>query len=90
MFDFFERFKRLNEKELTDLEESAGIEVFDKYGFFNTVYALANGDVLKFDQILETPAETIFMTLMFEKDKRKFEKNLKNIYQQHHDLSKHH
>lgn len=86
MYEFYDRFKRLNEKEVTGEEESAGIEVFDKYGFFNTVYSLADGDVTMFDKVLETPAETIFMTLMYEKDKRKFERNLKRIYQQSNDV----
>jgi hypothetical protein len=86
LFEFYERFKKLNEKETTPEEESAGIEIFEKYGFFNTVYSLANGDVTMFDKVLETPAETIFMTLMYEKDKRKFERVLKQIYKATNDI----
>lgn len=60
--------------------------MFEKYGYFKTLYSLANGDITKYEQLLETEAETIFMTLLFEKDKRKYEKNLKEIYERQYKL----
>lgn len=80
MHKFFERYKKLGENEITEEEINAGIENFDKFGFFNVVYSLANGDVTKFDNILLLPAETIYMTLIYEKEKRKYEKELAAIY----------
>ena len=49
---------------------------------------LANGDVTKYESILDTPAETIFFTLLFEKDKAEFEKKLTEIRQRNYELSR--
>jgi hypothetical protein len=48
------------------------------------MYSLASGDVTKFDNILSLPAETIYMTLIYEKEKRKYEKELAAIYKRQH------
>lgn len=82
MFEFFKRYENLNIDETTSEEEDAGINIFDKYGFFNILYALTKGDVSKYNQFLELPADDIFMTLSYEKDKRKYEKKLREIYNQ--------
>lgn len=49
---------------------------------------MAGGDVTKYESVLNTEAETIFMTLLFEKDKRKYERKLKGIYERQYELQK--
>ncbi len=88
MHQFHQRFIKLTEgNEITEEEEEAGIEIFEKYGYFKTLHSLAGGDVTKYETILQTECETIFMTLLFEKDKRKYEKNLREIYERQHQIA---
>lgn len=89
MHKFYDRFKKLSEYEHDPEELEAGVEIFDKYGFFSTLHSLADGDITKYELILETEADTVFMTLLYNKDKREYEERLKEIYKAQNELSRH-
>ena len=44
-----------------------------KYGWFTSLYALAGGDVTKFDEVTKTPLLNALMFLEFDKDKTELE-----------------
>jgi len=62
-----------------DNEIAAGIEKIQSFGWFATLHALAKGDVLKYNPILETKASEIYTTLLLEKTEREYSENL-NYY----------
>ena len=53
--------------------------MFDKYGVFNILDDLSGGDVLKWDDVLNTNAQTILIKLMMNSDKRKYSKRVKRL-----------
>tara|TARA_R110000823_G_scaffold107593_1_gene226500 strand:- start:181 stop:417 length:237 start_codon:yes stop_codon:yes gene_type:complete len=59
-----------------DNELAAGIEKIQRFGWFATLHALAKGDVLKYNPILETKASEIYTTLLLEKTEREYSENL--------------
>jgi hypothetical protein len=59
-----------------DNEIAAGIEKIQQFGWFATLHALAKGDVLKYDPILEKKAIDIYTTLLLEKTEREYSENL--------------
>jgi hypothetical protein len=48
-----------------------------KYGWYQSIYAAAQGDVLRFDAVTKLPITQLMMWLMFEKEKTEIE--IKNI-----------
>ena len=58
----------------------AGVDRFEKYGSFTTMDVLAQGDPLKYGDVLNLNYETVFVKLLLEKDRADFERNLR---QQH-------
>ena len=56
-----------------ELEKSFG----KKWGWYQSIYAAAGGDILKFERITKLPITQLMMWLMFEKEKTEIE--LKNI-----------
>jgi len=58
-------------------EESFG----QKWGWYQSIYAIAGGDLLKFDEVTNTRIHTCLMWLAFEKDKNELEaKRIKESY----------
>jgi hypothetical protein len=48
-----------------------------KWGWYQSIYAAAQGDILKFNSITKLPITQLMMWLMFEKEKTEIE--IKNI-----------
>ena len=75
-----EGIKRINEieKQLSyepdSKEVGAGIEEYNQYSWFVTLYRLANGDPLKYDAIGKQQYAIIFSTLKLRKTDMEFEK----------------
>lgn len=44
-----------------------------KWGWYQSVYALANGDITKFEEITELNFNTCLLMLMFKKEKTEIE-----------------
>lgn len=57
----------------------AGIKKFERYGINNTIDALAEGDVLKWEEVLLMPYNVIFTKLRMNKDKVVFQRSLKRV-----------
>ena len=58
-------------------EESFG----KKWGWYQSIYAIAGGDLLKFDEVTTTGIHKCLMWLAFEKDKNELEaKRIKEAY----------
>jgi hypothetical protein len=85
---FFESLHRIRAKESRELkyepsaeEIQAGIEDFSKFGEFSPMYALAGGDITKFDAVVMQPWKTVFRTMQYRIKEAQFRKRLQEIYQ---------
>ena len=58
---------------------SAGIDNFKKFGDFNTVFNLADGDILKFDAVIQKTWNEVFVTLLYKKTKADYMDKLGRI-----------
>ena len=47
-----------------------------KWGWYQSIYGLAKGDITKFDKVTEEPLFKCLMYLTFEKEKNELEANL--------------
>lgn len=57
----------------------AGVEKLAVYGELQTIDALAEGDVLKYNAILRVSIGTIINKLSYDKDKAQYQKRLYEI-----------
>lgn len=60
----------------------AGVEVFAKYGHFNSIYNLSGGDILKFDLVVQKTWNEVFTTLLYKKEQAQYLEKLQKIYAQ--------
>jgi len=60
-------------------EIAAGIEKIQAFGWFATLHALAKGDVLKYQPILDKEAIDIYTTLLLEKTEREYSEELQYL-----------
>lgn len=61
------------QKEIDVKQQNSGIDRFDKYGFFATLSAVANGDILRLPQLLETPADVFYHWLCIETERSDYQ-----------------
>jgi hypothetical protein len=73
---FFAKYKKLTEYKPTKEQVQAGISRFEKYGFFTTLHALAKGDLLKYDSILDQKASVVYQTLVIDYENSDYAKQL--------------
>lgn len=66
MLDFFDKFKRLNDYQPSAEQKAAGLDKLNQYGFFATLHALAEGNPLNYDELLNQPADVIYQTLVMD------------------------
>ena len=64
------------------IEIDAGISRFDKYKQFNVIYALANGDVTKYDAVFNMTYDEAFVTLFRRADELRFTRELNRLRKQ--------
>lgn len=57
----------------------AGIDMFNQFGSMNTLDALAGGDILKYEQILLLPYNSVFLKLKMLNVQSKFKRNYEKI-----------
>jgi hypothetical protein len=74
-----ERFSDLFNQQPDENEVAAGIDRIQKFGWFGTLDALADGDPLKYDPILQTPVITIHTKLLLDMVKGDYLRNLKQF-----------
>lgn len=58
-------------------EKEAGIDRFSKFGEFNLIYTLANGDVSKYEQVFNISYGEAFLTLYRKAEEARFAKQLR-------------
>ena len=73
---FFKQFTRLNDYTPTSEQVSAGVDRFEKYGFFTTLHALTKGNPIEYDKMLDVPAATIYQTLVMDFENSDYQKRL--------------
>jgi hypothetical protein len=57
----------------------AGVRMFEQFGVMNTIKALANNDVTKYDDVLKIEYNTIFVTMRMNKTQKDFNENYRKI-----------
>ena len=57
----------------------AGIDRFNKFGEFNLIYTLANGDVTKYEKVFNITYSEAFTTLYRRAEEARFTKQLHKI-----------
>ena len=60
-------------------EEQADFSKLSKFGELARIHSLANGDLLKFEKVLELPYNDVLATLLYEKETREYQERLNEI-----------
>lgn len=60
-------------------EIEAGVNEFNKFGEFNQIYALADGDITKYDSVFNATYSEAFITLYRRAEDARFQKRLRKI-----------
>lgn len=74
--EFFKKYTRLNDYKPSSEQIAAGIDKLNQYGFFATLHSIAGGDPLKYDDMLNQPADTIYQTLLMDFEVSEYQKRL--------------
>lgn len=74
-----EKESKLLKSEVEQVEKDAGIKRFEKFGEFNVIYSLANGDITKYDLVFNSSYNDAFLTLWRKVEESKFQKKLNNL-----------
>jgi hypothetical protein len=62
-------------------ELEAGIKTFEKFGEFNVIYSLANGDVTKYNGVFDLEYNDAFLTLYRKAEETRFSRKYSKIIQ---------
>jgi hypothetical protein len=77
--EFFAKFVRLNDYKPTNDELMAGVKQLDYLGYVNTLDALAQGNLLNYDGILKTSADTVYTKLLKDFEASEYAKRLNKL-----------
>lgn len=77
---FFANYTRLNDFSPSQEQVNAGIERFERYGFFTTLHALCKGNPLMYDQMLKVPAAQVYQTLVADFEQADYAERLRKEY----------
>lgn len=77
--EFFEKYKRLSEYEETAEEFQAGVNRFEKFGFFSQCVELSRKMGKTYDEVLQMSATQVYQTFLYDFEKSEYEKNLFRI-----------
>ena len=77
--EFFAKFVRLNDYKPDNDELMAGVKQLDYLGYVNTLDALAQGNLLNYDGILNTNADTVYTKLLKDFETSEFGKRLNRL-----------
>jgi len=78
--EFVKDFSLLNESDTDEDEAAAGIHKIQAFGIFATLDTLANGEILKHNEIWKLPAKQVYTKLLYDKVVRNYQRDLKKIY----------
>lgn len=63
------------------MEQRAGIKQFEPFRYINTVNSLSNGDVTKWDAILNLPYDRVLTKLLLNKTEAAYQKRYGELMQ---------
>ena len=64
------------------MEKKAGIQLFEKFKYINTVNSLADGDITKWSEILNMPYERVLTKLLLNKTEAEYQKRYSELLSQ--------
>ena len=67
------------------MEEKAGIKAFEKFSYYNTVNALAKGDISKWGEIMNMPYSLVLTKLRIDKEQAAYEKRYTKLLEKSKD-----
>ena len=65
----------------TALEQRAGINQFAPFKYINTINALSNGDITKWDTIMNLPYDRVLTKLLLNKTEAAYQKRYAELLQ---------
>ena len=68
----------------TEIEKRAGIKAFEKFGYINAVDALAGGDPLRWEAVLNLSYEVFFMKQLLRKTQFEYQEKYHELYLKQH------
>jgi hypothetical protein len=77
--EFFAKFVRLNDYKPDNDELMAGVNQLNYLGYVNTLDALAQGNLLNYEGILETSADRVYTKLLKDFESSLFQKRLQKV-----------
>lgn len=66
----------------TSEQRRAGLDMFDEFGIINTINALAGGNILNYQKVLEIEYSTVFVYLKLKKTEAIYQENYTKIMSQ--------
>lgn len=66
------------QKEITVKQQNSNIERFEKYGFFAILSGVANGDILRLPQLVNTPADVFYTWLCVDSERSDYQEDFLN------------
>lgn len=63
------------------MDERAGVKNFEPFKYINTVNALANGDVTKWDEVMNLPYDRLLTKLLLNKTEAAYQKRYSELLQ---------
>lgn len=86
VLDIIEQLRMIVEKETKELhieptreQIMAGTSMYEEFGVMNSIRAVAQGNILNFDKVLEIEYNVVFMYLKMQKTDTIFQKNYQKI-----------
>lgn len=83
--ELIERENKVLHYEPDNEEIEAGLSNLNKFGRLSSIDALAGGDILKHNQIIELPYSRVFTKLFLEHEKAKYQRTLIKIKNRKYD-----
>lgn len=74
-----QRYAPILDKEPEAEQVLAGIDKFEKYGFYTTLLNYCNGDLTKASELLKLPADVIYTALCVDSERAEYEKKYSQI-----------
>ena len=86
VLDCIEQLKEIIETESKELsieptreQRLAGVSMYDEFGIMNTIRAVAQGNILNFDKVLEIEYNVVFIYLKMAKTDSIFQTNYQKV-----------
>lgn len=85
---FMDKYKRLNDYQMSDDEIEAGFEVFESFGSFPVIKSMAEKLHKTYDEIYNLTANEVYLTLLYDFEQAEKQKNLRDIVERNARIGK--